>query len=77
MEAAADTVIIDCSAFRKMEGTWITTKATELIVGRDRSTAGRLKIDADLVILKNYFRPAGIDLVELLDSRCSTSGDNP
>jgi hypothetical protein len=71
-QATADTVIIDCSAFEKVEGTWVTIRATEVIVGRDRGTAGRLKIDADVAIFRNYFRPAGLDLVELLDSRCIT-----
>jgi len=75
-QAAADTVIIDCTAFKKLEGTWVTTKPTEIVVGRDRATAGRLRIDADVAIFKNYFRPAGFDLVESLDSRC-ISGDTP
>jgi hypothetical protein len=71
---AADTVTIDCSAFQKVEGTWVTIKRTEVMVGTDGAPARRLKIDADVAIFKNYFRPAGIDLVELLDSRC-ISGD--
>jgi hypothetical protein len=69
-QTAADTVVIDCSAFEKQEGTWTTIKATELVVGRDPATAARLRIEADVVILKNYYLPAGIDLLDLLESRC-------
>jgi hypothetical protein len=65
-EATADTVTIDCTAFKRLEGTWITTKATEIVVVKDRATAGRLRIDADVAIFRNYFRPAGFSTEWLL-----------
>ena len=51
-QATADTVITDCTAFKKLEGTWITTKATEIVVVKDRATAGHLRIDADVATQK-------------------------
>jgi hypothetical protein len=70
-DGAVASVRVDCSAFKKnMDGSWVATKDTTVYGGLNDS-AGWITLPPGAGINQNVWRPNGVDLVDVLNQKCS------
>lgn len=70
---ALDSVRVDCSAFTKSsDGKWLVTKDTTVLAGLNDQTAGRLQLPGGHSFGPNTYRPNGVDLVDVLNTKCGS-----
>ena len=71
-DGAMASVRVDCGAFKKnMDGSWVTTKDTTVYAGLNDATAGWITLPPGAGINQNVWRPNGVDLVDVLNQKCS------
>src|SRR6516225_6308690 len=71
-DGAMASVQVDCGAFKKNnDGSWVTTKDTTVYAGLNIATAGWNTFPPGVGINQNGWRPNGVDLVDVLNQKCS------
>ena len=71
-DGAMASVQVDCGAFKKNnDGSWVTIKDTTVYAGQNIATAGWITLPPGAGINQNVFRPNGVDLIDVLNQKCS------